>query len=54
LDIWIPGQTVSLSLSGIVQSVATCNTDELITGGGFGIINGPGIVLNCTPREILG
>jgi hypothetical protein len=50
LDIWIPGQLVSLSLSGIVQSVATCNTDELITGGGFSIIIGPGIVLSSTPQ----
>jgi Collagen triple helix repeat (20 copies) len=46
----VPGQLVSLSLSGIVQSVATCNTDELITGGGFSITNGPGIVLSSTPQ----
>jgi Collagen triple helix repeat (20 copies) len=46
----VPGQLVLLSLSGIVQSVATCNTDELITGGGFSITNGPGIVLSSTPQ----
>jgi Collagen triple helix repeat (20 copies) len=46
----VPGQLVSLSLSGLVQSVATCNTDELITGGGFSITNGPGIVLSSTPQ----
>jgi hypothetical protein len=54
---WIygyPDKLVSLSLSGIVQSVATCNTNELITGGGFSITDGPGIVLSSTPREILG
>lgn len=46
----VPGQLVSLSLSGLVQSVATCNTDELITGGGFSVTNGPGIVLSSTPQ----
>ena len=46
----VPGQLVSLSLSGIVQSVATCNADELVTGGGFSITNGPGIVLSSSPQ----
>jgi Collagen triple helix repeat (20 copies) len=46
----VPGQLVSLSLSGIVQSVATCGSDELVTGGGFSITNGPGIVLSSTPQ----
>ena len=44
----VPGQLVSLS--GITQSVATCNPDELVTGGGFSITNGPGIVLSSTPQ----
>lgn len=44
----VPGQLVSLS--GIAQSVATCNPDELVTGGGFSITNGPGIVLSSTPQ----
>ena len=48
----VPGQLVLLSLGGIVQSVATCNTDELITGGGFSITNGPGIVLSSTPQGV--
>jgi hypothetical protein len=43
----VPGQLISLS--GITQSVATCNPDELVTGGGF-ITNGPGIVLSSTPQ----
>jgi Collagen triple helix repeat (20 copies) len=44
----VPGQLVSLN--GIAQSVATCNSDELVTGGGFSITNGPGIVLSSTPQ----
>jgi Collagen triple helix repeat (20 copies) len=44
----VPGQLVSLD--GIAQSVATCNSDELVTGGGFSITNGPGIVLSSTPQ----
>jgi hypothetical protein len=44
----VPGQLVSLS--GIERSVATCNSDELVTGGGFSITNGPGIVLSSTPQ----
>jgi Collagen triple helix repeat (20 copies) len=44
----VPGQLVSLS--GVVQSVATCNSDELVTGGGFSITNGPGIVLSSSPQ----
>jgi hypothetical protein len=44
----VPGQLVSLS--GVAQSVATCNSDELVTGGGFSITNGPGIVLSSTPQ----
>jgi hypothetical protein len=42
------GQLVSLK--GIAQSIATCNSDELVTGGGFSITNGPGIVLSSTPQ----
>jgi hypothetical protein len=44
----VPGQLVSLS--GIAQSVATCNSDELVTGGGFNITYGPGIVLSSIPQ----
>jgi Collagen triple helix repeat (20 copies) len=44
----VPGQLVSLD--GIAQSVATCNSDELVTGGGFSITNGPGIVLSSAPQ----
>ena len=41
-----------VSLSRIAQSVvATCNSDELVTGGGFNITNGPGIALGSAPRE---
>jgi Collagen triple helix repeat (20 copies) len=44
----VPGQLVSLN--GIAQSVATCDSDELVTGGGFSITNGPGIVLSSIPQ----
>lgn len=44
----VPGQIVSLS--GIAQSVATCNPDELVSGGGFRITSGPGIVLSSTSQ----
>jgi Collagen triple helix repeat (20 copies) len=41
-----------VSLSRTAQSVvATCNSDELVTGGGFNITNGPGIALGSAPRE---
>jgi hypothetical protein len=39
-----------VSLEGIVESIATCNPDELVTGGGFNITNGSGIVLGSVPR----
>ena len=32
----------------IGQSVATCNQGEIVTGGGFSIAGGPGIVLSST------
>jgi hypothetical protein len=38
-------------LSGIAQSIATCDSDELVTGGGFAITNGPGIVLRSYPEQ---
>jgi hypothetical protein len=38
-------------LSGIAQSIATCYSDELVTGGGFAITNGPGIVLRSSPEQ---
>jgi hypothetical protein len=42
------GQLVQLT--GIAQSHATCNSDELVTGGGFTITNGPGVVLSSAPQ----
>jgi hypothetical protein len=39
-----------VSLEGIAESIATCNPDELVTGGGFNITNGSGIVLGSLPR----
>ncbi|HEY9386694.1 MAG TPA: hypothetical protein VIP70_06615, partial [Nitrososphaeraceae archaeon] len=39
-----------VSLEGIAESIATCNPDELVTGGGFNITNGSGIVLGSVPR----
>ncbi len=40
-----------VSLSGIAQSIATCDSDELVTGGGFAITNGPGMVLSSSPVQ---
>jgi hypothetical protein len=40
----VPGQIVALS--EVAQSIATCNSDELVIGGGFSIANGPGMVLS--------
>jgi hypothetical protein len=34
----------------IGQSIATCNQGEIVTGGGFSITGGPGIILNSTPQ----
>jgi hypothetical protein len=34
----------------IGQSVATCNQAEIVTGGGFSIAGGPGIILSSTPQ----
>ena len=34
----------------IGQSVATCNQGEIVTGGGFSIAGGPGIILSSTPH----
>ena len=42
------GQIVPLT--GVAQSLATCNPDELVTGGGFTITNGPGVVLSSAPQ----
>jgi hypothetical protein len=42
------GQIVPLT--GIAQSLATCNPDELVTGGGFTITDGPGVVLSSAPQ----
>ena len=34
----------------IGQSAATCNQGEIVTGGGFSIAGGPGIILSSTPQ----
>src|SRR5918996_2952171 len=34
----------------IGQSVATCNQGEIVTGGGFSIAGGPGIILSSTSQ----
>jgi Collagen triple helix repeat (20 copies) len=38
-------------LSETAQSIATCDSDELVTGGGFAITNGPGMVLRSSPVQ---
>ena len=43
----VPGQVVALN--EVAQSIATCNSDELVIGGGFSIANGPGMVLSSVP-----
>jgi hypothetical protein len=43
----VPGQIVALN--EVAQSIATCNSDELVIGGGFSIANGPGMVLSSVP-----
>ena len=40
-----------IPLSGIAQSIATCDADELVTGGGFAITNGIGMVLSSSPVQ---
>jgi hypothetical protein len=45
----VPGQIVALS--EVAQSIATCNSDELVIGGGFSIENGPGMVLSSVPID---
>jgi hypothetical protein len=45
----VPGQIVALSEAA--QSIATCNSDELVIGGGFSIANGPGLVLSSVPID---
>jgi hypothetical protein len=45
----VPGQIVALSK--VAQSIATCNSDELVIGGGFSIANGPGMVLSSVPID---
>lgn len=37
-------------IDGIVESTATCNLDEKVSGGGY-IIEGAGIVLRSSPRD---
>jgi hypothetical protein len=45
----VPGQIVALT--EVTQSTATCNSDELVIGGGFSIANGPGMVLSSVPID---
>ena len=45
----VPGQIVALS--EVTQSIATCNSGELVIGGGFSIANGPGMVLSSVPID---
>jgi hypothetical protein len=45
----VPGQIVALN--EVAQSIATCNSDELVIGGGFSIANGPGMVLSSVPID---
>jgi hypothetical protein len=45
----VPGQIVALNQ--VAQSIATCNSDELVIGGGFSIANGPGMVLSSVPID---
>jgi hypothetical protein len=45
----VPGQIVALS--EVAQSIATCNSDESVIGGGFSIANGPGMVLSSVPID---
>jgi hypothetical protein len=45
----VPGQIVALS--EVTQSIAACNSDELVIGGGFSIENGPGMVLSSVPID---
>jgi hypothetical protein len=44
----VQGQIAPITQIG--QSVATCNQGETVTGGGFSIAGGPGIILNSTPQ----
>ena len=45
----VPGQIVALS--EVVQSIATCNSDELVIVGGFSTANGPGMVLSSVSND---
>ena len=40
----VKGNTTGIK--GIVKSGATCNSDESVSGGGFSIKNGSGIVID--------
>jgi hypothetical protein len=39
----------NVTIQGIVKSVATCNSSELVTGGGFSITNGVGFIFDSGP-----
>jgi collagen triple helix repeat protein len=39
----------SVRIKGIVTSVATCNSDEFVSGGGFSIKNGFGFIIDSRP-----
>jgi hypothetical protein len=36
---------------GEVKSVATCNSDEMVVGGGFSILKGFGIILDSSSEK---
>jgi Collagen triple helix repeat (20 copies) len=39
----------SVRIKGIVTSVATCDSDEFVSGGGFSIKNGFGFIIDSRP-----
>ena len=39
----------ALRIEGIVKSVATCNNDQFVSGGGFSIKNGFGFIVDSRP-----
>ena len=43
----VKGNTIGIM--GIVKSAATCSGDEFVSGGGFSIKNGSGIVIDSRP-----
>ena len=39
----------TIRIEGMVKSVATCNSDEFVSGGGFSIKNGFGFIIDSRP-----